>query len=223
MMPSRKEKIFEIHRDKRIIFLTKNLAPGKVVYGEKVLVEDAEEYRFWEPKSSKLCAALHKGLKNIFLKQGDAVLYLGASTGTTVSHVSDIIGNEGLVFAVEISPTTCRELVFLAEDRVNIAPILADANKPELYLSKISKVDWLYQDIAQKNQTEIFLKNSKLFLKDQGYAILALKARSINFAKEPQKIFEETKQQLQKEFEIIDEIKLEPFQKDHCLFVCRKK
>jgi len=199
--------IFELEKDKKILFFTKN----------------NQKFRLWEPKTSKLAAALHKGMKDTYLKEADKILYLGASTGTTVSHLSDIVGNKGIIFAVEISPTTCRQLVFLAEERQNIAPILADANQPQKYADRISKVDWMYQDISQKNQTEIFIKNSKLFLKEKGFAILALKARSITSVEQPEQIFEETRKQLQKEFKILQEIKLEPYQKDHCLFVCQKK
>lgn len=202
---------------------TKTQNQGIFAFDKKILTKYNEEYVFWEPKTSKLSAALHKGLKETHLKQKNIVLYLGASTGTTVTHISNIVGNEGMIFAIEISPTTCRELVFLAEERKNIAPILADANQPQTYANSIITVDWLCQDISQRNQVEIFLKNAKLFLKEKGYALLALKARSINVAKEPNEIFKEAKQPLSKEFEILEEITLEPYQKDHCLFVCRKR
>lgn len=196
---------------------------GIFAFNKKFFTKNNQGYLLWEPKTSKLSAALHKDLKETHLKQKNIVLYLGASTGTTVTHVSNIIGNEGMIFAIEISPTTCRELVFLAEERKNIAPILADANQPQTYANKITTVDWLYQDISQRNQVEIFLKNSKLFLKEKGYALLALKARSIDVTTEPAKIFEEAGKELQKELEILEEIQLEPYQKDHCLFVCKKK
>lgn len=213
--------IFEIRNGKRIL-LTENLVSGTSVYGEQIFTDNSIEFRVWAPKTSKLSAAIHKGLKNTFLKPGSVVLYLGASTGTTVSHVSDIIGNDGMIFAVEVSPTTCRNLVFLAEARSNIAPILADASQPQAYADRLVKVDWLYQDVAQKNQLEIFLKNVKLFLKSKGFAILALKARSIDVAKLPQQIFDSAKIELEKELKVIEQIKLEPFQKDHCFFVCQK-
>ena len=203
------------------IFLTKNLTPGKKASQERLFFDKNNEYREWSPKTSKIAAALRNKLSNLHLKEGDIILYLGASSGTTVSHISDIIGTQGLLFAVEISPTMMRELFFLCETRKYIALILADANQPQTYANKIIPVDWLYQDISQRNQTEIFIKNLS-FLKKNGHAILALKARSVNVAKDPQKIFEETKQELQKHVEVLETITLEPYQKDHCLFVCRK-
>lgn len=190
---------------------------------KKVFTKDSTgTYRLWNPITSKLSAAIHKRLKQTFLKANDTVLYLGASTGTTVSHVSDIVGEKGFVFAVEIAPTVCRELVFLAEERQNIAPILADANQPQLYADKITLVDWMYQDIAQKNQVEIFMKNLR-FVKNNGYAFLIIKARSIDVTKEPKQIFNEVREQLQQYTEILQELNLAPYKKDHYLFVCRKK
>lgn len=179
-------------------------------------------YRFWNPLTSKLSAALHKKLKQTFLQEGNVVLYLGASTGTTVSHVSDIVGENGFIFAVEISPTVCRELVFLSEERKNIAPILADANQPQIYADKICAIDWMYQDIAQKNQVEILIKNLQ-FLKKNSYAFLVIKARSVDVTKEPKEVFNDVRIQLRQQLEIIEEINLAPYKKDHCLFVCRKK
>jgi len=180
-----------------------------------------KECRFWHARFSKLAAALHQGLKQTHLKTGDTVLYLGASTGTTASHVADIVGAKGSVFAIEISPTVTRELVFLAEERQNIAPILADANQPSTYADKLTPIDWLYQDIAQKNQVEIFLKNLQ-FLKKNSIAFLVIKARSIDVTKEPHEVFKHVATQLKKEVNILENIDLEPYQKGHCLFVCKK-
>lgn len=201
--------IFEARRGFKKVFLTKSALTG--------------EFRLWDAKSSKFASALQKGLRTAFLKKGFVVLYLGASTGTTVSHVSDIIGNDGLIFAVEVSPTTCRDLVFLAEQRKNIAPILADANLPLSYEKKVVKVDWLYQDVAQRNQVEIFLKNARLFLKGGCFGFLALKARSVDVVKDPKLLADESRVLLEKEFKIVEQINLAPFQKDHWLFVCQKK
>ena len=46
--------------------------------------------------------------------------------GTTVSHVSDIVGPNDLVFAVEFSHRSGRDLVNVAKTRINIVPIIAD-------------------------------------------------------------------------------------------------
>src|SRR3989338_5432075 len=115
-----------------------------------------------------------------------------------------------------------RNLIFLAEQRTNIAPIIADANKPEEYIDKMCEADFLYQDVAQKNQVEIFLKNSDIFLKQSGFAMLAVKARSVDVTKQPKEIFQNVKNELEKRMKIIDFRLLEPFQKDHCMFLCKK-
>ena len=48
-------------------------------------------------------AAVIAGVDNIHIKPGAKVLYLGAASGTSVSHVSDIVGPQGAVYAVEFS------------------------------------------------------------------------------------------------------------------------
>ncbi len=116
-----------------------------------------------------------------------------------------------------------REIVFVSEDRKNMAVILADANKPKSYSDKVSQVDVVYQDIAQKNQLDIFLKNVNVFLKKDCYALLAVKARSIDIAEKPRQIFNDIKEKLEKELVIIDYRTLEPYQLDHCMFICKKK
>jgi fibrillarin-like pre-rRNA processing protein len=219
-------KIFEVFEEKKGKYskiYTVNLNPGKNVYNERLIRRDGKEYREWDPSRSKLAAAILKGCTNTGIRKKDTILYLGASTGTTVSHVSDMIGKEGWIFAIEFASRVCRELVFLAEERKNIIPILADANQPYNYIHRISMVDVIFQDIAQPNQNEIFIKNCNLYLKDGGYGILAVKARSINIAEKPKTIFKKTKEYLEKHITIIDYRELEPFEKDHCLFICKKK
>lgn len=199
---------------------TKNLVPGRTVYGERLIKEENIEYREWDARRSKLAAAILKGINNP-IKKGDVILYLGAATGTTASHVSDIVDKNGFVFALDFAPRVVRDLVYVCEERKNMAPLLEDANHPENYKDKITKVDVVYQDIAQKNQIEIFFKNIDLFLKKGGYAIIAVKARSIDVTKNPKVIFNEVEKELKKRLKIIGERNLEPFQRDHCLFVCK--
>lgn len=215
-------EIFEARKGKNRVLLTKNLVPKKTVYGEGLYRGNGVEYREWDPFKSKIAAAIKKNVNQVGLKKGEKVLYLGAASGTTVSHVSDIVGKEGVVFAVEFSPTVSRELVFLAEQRGNIAPILADANQPQEYKEIVPQVDWLYQDIAQKNQAEIFLKNVELFLKPGSYCLIAIKARSIDVAKPPKQIFKEVRAKLSEKLTLVDHKDLVPFQKDHCFFVYKK-
>ena len=89
---------------------TVNLLKGVTLYGEKLVTRNGNEYRTWDPFRSKLAAAYIKGL-NFEFTDVDKVLYLGASTGTTVSHLSDIVGRSGRIFAVESSTRVARELI----------------------------------------------------------------------------------------------------------------
>ena len=221
--PTKLQGVYETFYGKRRFFATKSFAPGTNVYGEIIMQENGEEYRLWDTMRSKLCAFMVKDADQIAIRQGSTVLYLGASSGTTVSHVSDIIGESGFVFAVDFAPRMLRELVFVAEKRSNVGPIMGDANKPEEYLSLVSQVDVVYQDVAQRNQLEIFEKNCALFLKPKGFGLLAIKARSVDVTKRPQLIFDEVRKLLEKEFTIVDKRLLDPFQKDHIMFLVKKK
>ncbi|PIN78265.1 fibrillarin [Candidatus Woesearchaeota archaeon CG10_big_fil_rev_8_21_14_0_10_34_8] len=209
--------IYLEQKKNRSNYYTKNLIPNQQVYDEKLV----GEYRQWSIKKSKFAAALAKGVSNIKLNKGDVVLYLGASTGTTVSHISDIVEKSGMIFAVELSFRMAQKLIFLAETRPNIAPILADANHPESYHNLICEADFVFQDIAQKNQVEIFLKNLQ-FLKPGKQAMLCIKAKSIDITKQPKQIYSTIRDQLQKKVKIITEKRLDPLELDHCVFLVQK-
>ncbi|MBW2995634.1 fibrillarin-like rRNA/tRNA 2'-O-methyltransferase [Candidatus Woesearchaeota archaeon] len=201
--------------------LTLNAVPGIAQFNENLKNIDGKEYREWDPKRSKLAAAIVKGVKNLGIKENSTILYLGAAHGYTCSFLSDIAKN-GKIYALDFAPRVVRDLVYLAEKRKNICPILGDANKPESYFSKIGQlVDIVFMDIAQKNQTEIFLKNTRLFLKKEGTGLLALKARSIDVASKPEKIFKQARKELE-QLKVIEQKNLNPFERDHCFFVVRK-
>ncbi|CAB3287512.1 Fibrillarin-like rRNA/tRNA 2'-O-methyltransferase [Methanocaldococcus lauensis] len=198
---------------------TKSIVKGKKVYDEKIVKVDDEEYRIWNPHKSKLGAAIIKGLKVMPIKRNSKVLYLGASAGTTPSHVSDI-ADRGIIYAVEYAPRIMREFLDSCKDRINLIPILGDANKPQEYSNIVEKVDVIYEDVAQPNQAEILIKNAKWFLKKGGYGMIAIKARSIDVTKDPKEIFKEQKEILESNgFKIVDEVDIEPFEKDHIMFV----
>lgn len=199
---------------------TKSFAPGIKVYNEKIIKTKEGELRIWNPYRSKLSAALKKGLKTFPFRKGSIVLYLGASTGTTVSHVSDIVGEKGEIYAVEIAPQCMKNLLKISDERENIIPIHGDARKPEEY-AEVGKVDVIYQDVAQPDQDEILIKNAKLFLNNGGIAMIAIKSQSIDVLQEPARIFEKVLNKLSAHFEVLEKIKLEPYDKDH-LFVVLK-
>jgi len=137
--------------------LTKNLISGKN-YTEKIIDINKQEFRIWDPFRSKPAAALTKGLKTFPVKHGSKILYLGIANGQTSSYFSDIIGKDGIIYGVEISERSMRDLTPIAEKRGNIVPILADARKPETY-SWIEKVDVIFQDVATNDQSEIIIRN----------------------------------------------------------------
>ena len=200
---------------------TRNLTPGISVYGEELITEDVE-YRLWNPRRSKLSAAILNGLKNLNIDNDFKVLYLGASTGTTVSHISDIAYN-GKIYAVEFSPVTAKKLTRLSRQRYNIYPILGDATKPREYMNITEKVDFVYCDVAQPTQSELFMKNMNLFAKDDASGMLMIKARSIDVIQKPKKIFKQEEKKLkEKGYKIIEKIKLEPYEKDHIAFLVEK-
>ncbi|HDN05470.1 MAG TPA: fibrillarin-like rRNA/tRNA 2'-O-methyltransferase [Candidatus Bathyarchaeota archaeon] len=203
---------------------TKNLTPGRNVYGEKLVRYEGVEYRLWDPFRSKLAAAVLKNLKTVPIKPGHKVLYLGAASGTTASHVSDIVGESGHVYCVEFAPRAIRELVDnVCAFRLNMSAILADARIPEKYAIFVNgKVDDIYCDIAQPEQAKVLADNADLFLKTDGWVMLAVKAQSIDVTKEPSEIFKrEVKVLENRGFQIEDVINLEPYDKAHVMVVAR--
>ncbi|MBA3063817.1 fibrillarin-like rRNA/tRNA 2'-O-methyltransferase [Candidatus Woesearchaeota archaeon] len=223
IQPTRFQGIYETIKGKKRSLLTINLSPGKKVYDEILIRDQGVEYRTWNPKKSKLAAAIMKGASQIGIKPSSIVLYLGCASGTTASHVSDIVGKNGFVFALDFAPRVMREIVFVCENRSNIMPIMADANNTESFEKYITMADVIFQDIAQKSQAEIFLKNCRKFLKSGGFPLLSVKARSIDVAKKPKKVFEEIRRKLENELTIVDYRTLEPLELDHCMFICKKK
>ena len=201
---------------------TENLVPGNQVYKEKLILNKGIEYRLWDPFRSKLAAAIMNNLEHFPFKSQSKVLYLGASTGTTVSHISDIIGSNGIIFAVEHASRVARDFLDrVASYRTNIIPILQDARNPEDYFSVFGKVDVVYVDIAQPDQTKIALENCKIFLKKDGFFFLIIKTRSIDVTKSPKKIIESEIQKIKTEFEVLQTIDLYPYDKDHAIVVAK--
>jgi len=208
--------IFEVIKDKKQL-ATRNLDIGKVVYGEKLIAVEGVEYRTWDPRRSKLGAMVLKKF-NVSLKENSKVLYLGAASGTTVSHVSDIL-SEGAVYAVEFAPRSMRDLIGLASRRKNVYPILADAGRPDSYAHIVEPVDLIFQDVAQPNQAEIASRNAARFLKNDGFLLLSIKARSIDTVADPKEVFKEEVKKLEKafepKFEILNAKDLMPYHEDH--------
>jgi len=204
---------------------TLNLSPGQSVYGEELIKFRRKEYRLWDAYRSKLAAAILKEIEEVPILSGSKVLYLGAASGTTASHVSDILGEEGIVFCVEFAQRTMRELIeHVCSHRENVTPILADARHPSAYRSLVSAVDTIYCDIAQPEQARILADNADLFLKEPGTVMIALKSRSVDVTMSPSAVFSQEKRTLvQRGFRIADTVRLEPYEKDHAMIVAKRE
>ncbi|MEM3597123.1 MAG: fibrillarin-like rRNA/tRNA 2'-O-methyltransferase [Candidatus Bathyarchaeia archaeon] len=203
---------------------TRNLTPGRNVYGERLIRYEGVEYRLWDAFRSKLAAAILKNLKTVPIKPEHKVLYLGAASGTTASHVSDIVGEKGYVYCIEFAARALRELVNnVCAYRVNMLPILEDARFPEKYAIFVSgKVDDIYCDIAQPEQAKILADNADIFLKKSGWVMLAVKAQSIDVTKEPEEVYKgEVKVLESRGFRIEEIVHLEPYDKAHAMIVAQ--
>ena len=221
-MEDDRKGIFWIKSDGENKLATENLVPGNQVYKEKLLNKKGIEYRLWDPFRSKLAASILNGLEVFPFKEESNVLYLGASTGTTVSHISDIVGGKGIVFGVEHASRVARDFLDrVASHRNNIVPIIQDARQPKNYFSVYGKVDVVYVDIAQPDQTEIAIANCKMYLKDNGYVFLVIKTRSIDVTQSPKKIIENERKKLEVNFDVIQEIDLHPYDKDHAIVIAK--
>lgn len=208
------------------VLLTKNFAVGDSVYGEKrISVEEGEtktEYRAWNPFRSKLAAAIVGGVGDIHMKPGSKVLYLGAASGTTVSHVSDIVGPEGLVYAVEFSHRSGRDLLNVAKKRTNIIPIIEDARHPHKYRMLVGMVDVIFADVAQPDQARIVAVNAHSFLKNAGHVVISVKANCIDSTAEAEAVFADEVEKMKKEkIKPLEQLTLEPYERDHAVVVGR--
>ena len=242
------------------MLVTKNIVPGESVYGEKRISVDAEEgnkveYRVWNPFRSKLAAGVLGGLDDIFIKPGAKVLYLGAASGTSVSHVADIVGpvsvacffkkysacgliadlQDGVVYAVEFSPRSGRDLINMVKKRTNVIrecprpvfvlfaqcvviAIVEDARLPNRYRMLMSTVDVIFADVAQPDQARIVILNAQSFLRDNGHVVISIKASCIDSTMPPETIFAGEVQKLKEaQFKPLEQVTLEPYERDHAM------
>ena len=211
-------------QDKNDAILTKSLYPGESVYNEKrVTVEENNqkvEYRTWNPYRSKIGAFICAGVNILGFSPGSKVLYLGAASGTTCSHVSDVIGPEGVLYAVEFSARCGRDLIGMAKKRSNVVPIIEDARKPQNYRFMVEMVDFVFADVAQPDQTRIIAMNCKKFLKNGGVFMIAIKASCIDSTQDPKVVFHSEVEKLKEEGLTPKKfITLEPYQKDHAMIL----
>lgn len=193
----------------------------KPLFRERIIKENGMVLREWNVKRSKLGAAILKGLRTVPINRKTNVMYLGASTGTTVSYISDIVP-EGIVYAVELSYDPFVKLMELSRRRNNIIPILEDAGNPERYSFFVDRnIDLIYQDISQRSQVRIFNENAKEFATAK-YALLVVKLRSISSKKKESVILRESTNQID-DFEVLQDIDLSPYDiSSHMLLLKRR-
>jgi len=225
-----------VARGKEDLLVTKNITPGESVYGEKrisvqstVTTTEANgdappatnvEYRVWNPFRSKLAAGILGGMETIYMQPGSKVLYLGAASGTSVSHVADIVGPTGVVYAVEFSHRSGRDLVNMATHRTNVIPIVEDARHPMRYRMLVGMVDCIFADVAQPDQARIVGLNAHNFLKVGGGVVVSIKANCIDSTAAPEAVFAREVAKLREErIKPKEQLTLEPFERDHAI-VC---
>lgn len=201
------------------------MTPGEAVYGEKrISVDNGEagkvEYRVWNPFRSKLAAAVLGGVDKIHMNPGSKVLYLGAASGTSVSHVSDVVGPDGMVYAVEFSHRSGRDLINMAKKRPNVVPIIEDARHPHKYRMLVPMVDTIFADVAQPDQARIVAHNAHYFLKNGGNFVISIKANCIDSTAEAEAVFAgEVKKMQQEKMKPQEQVTLEPYERDHAVVV----
>ncbi|RZD43846.1 MAG: fibrillin [Methanobacteriota archaeon] len=221
-------------RMQRRAIWTINANPRKTVYGESLRRFNGKEYRRWDPRRSKLAAAMIRTRNNpdiLLPAAGSQILYLGAGHGTTISHLHDhLCGADnrkgGRLVAVDLAPRCLRDLTHLAHSRKGLVPVLGDARKHTEWGALVPRrVNWLFQDVAQAGQVEIFLSACDSFLAIEGIALLSLKAASERWNSEGEAaLFTEVGRKIEAHgLELLEGIKLTGYEDNHTLFVVRRK
>jgi fibrillarin-like pre-rRNA processing protein len=157
------------------------------------------------------------------IKPKSRVLYLGVASGTSCSHVSDIVGDDGHIWALDFAPRALSDLLDkLSRFRENVSPILGDARDPGRYAMLVPKIDVIFADVAQPDQAKIAVKNADFFLKRKGWVMLSIKSRSIDVRGSPERIFNTQVMILEQGgLHVKELIPLDPFEKDHAIAVAQ--
>lgn len=232
-MPRKPLKLaWGVRREGRSLW-TRNAVRGVSVRGERRKTDSRIEWRAWDPTRSKVAAALLRTTEDpskLLPQTGATVLYLGASYGSTCSHIHDqTCGAQnhhgGQVVAVEISPRAVRDLSELASIRPGLVPVLGDARQASQVAPYIrSQADWLHQDLSIADQAETFVRMAGEFLRPGGVGLLSLKAASerssdgddaSRFAK-AERILQDS------DLELLERIEISQLEEQHVVFHVRK-
>jgi len=209
-------RLLEVARGDRRELWTETVGDPPPVYGERWTDLEDRRLRVFEPARSKLAAAVVRGWAGDLPAPGERWLYLGAASGTTASHVADLVGPEGRVYAVERSVRPFARLLALSERWPNLCPILGDARDPQDYAALVPPAAGLYADIAQADQLEIVLHNAELLLRGDGARVLvALKTASMGRHRSATGHRESAEGKLANEVALYPSVTLEPFHRGH--------
>jgi len=202
----------------RVELWTEPVGELPAVYGERWTEFDGHPLRTFEPARSKLAAGIHGGWSGPLPRAGERWLYLGAASGTTASHVADLVGPGGDVFAVERSLRPFARLDRLAARWRNLGPVLGDARTPDAYADLVPPVDGIYADIAQPDQVAIVRRNVELLARAAGAAVLiALKTPSMGRERTAPRHRERAEVELAEFVDLAPAVRLDPFQRAHYL------
>jgi fibrillarin-like pre-rRNA processing protein len=203
-------------------YYTRALAEPPAVRGERIRDREGVNFRHWDPTRSKFGAALVLGWAGRRPKVGERWLYLGAGAGTTASHLADLVGRGGAVFAVEPSVRPFLRLLEVADRYPNLLPILGDARHPASYAGSVRSASGLYADVAQPDQVEIVARNAELLLQDGGAVLLVLKTASLGRDPDADRLLRRALAELPPELEVGAVRSLEPFHRRHFLVEARR-
>ena len=197
---------------------TETVGSPPAVYGERWVTEGDRSFRSFEPGRSKLAAALVRGWREPLPRPGERWLYLGAASGTTASHVADLLGPSGRLYAVERSVRPFARLLRLTDRWPNLLPILADARTPEMYGDRVPIVDGVYADVAQPDQAELVARNLEIFVRARGGAVLlALKTSSMGRTTTATALVRDAEATLSGALALEPALRLDPFYRSHYL------
>lgn len=211
---------------------TRNAVKGVRLRDESLRRDGRIEWRSWNPRASKLAAALIRTKRDPSLlipEPGSTALYVGAGHGTTISHLHDHLcgsGNHhgGRIVAVDLSPRCIRDLIRLSGARPGISPVLADARHLDDFAPFVPEpVPWILQDVSQAGQVELMIRICERFLAPGGVALLSLKAASERWADggDKAKFAQAEEHLINSNLQLDERIDLRGFEDQHVMFAIR--
>ncbi|KAL6573978.1 hypothetical protein OROHE_001520 [Orobanche hederae] len=207
VVPHKFEGIFVAKLKKKDIICTKNLVYREALHSEDLICVENEnvtevEYRVWDPRNSKLAAAITCGVTDMWIKPGSRVLYLGDVCGITVFQLSDLVGSVGLVYVVGM----CDDIVNMANKRSNVVRIFGNPHLYSTYRMVVGMVDVIFADMASSHEVNDVVLNAGFYLKTGGHYMIATQESNTNI--NVHDLFAHRHER--REFKQIELIRLEP-------------